>query len=360
MISVIIVEDELHILKYMQNILESYDIFQIKGTFSDPDKALSEFTNINPDCVFLDIEMPRLNGIELAREFQKIKKDIYIVFTTAYSQYAVQAFEVEAIDYLMKPISSKAISRSIKRIERTLANKLSSNHEVEKKSDIPVKCFGTFDVRDTKGEHVKWPTKKAEEVFAYFICHQGECISKWRLIDLFWPDINEEKGLNNLYNTIYRIKNVINQLDYSPQIKKINDGYVLEAKEPLSDIKYLSKLSKMKFDEIYISKASKFLLSYNTPMFSLKDYMWHLSIEKDVNQLVAKICNQLINHYKNENDLLSADKIIKHYTLQHLEDEVMMQNWLEIILNWKDKQKEMEYRDWFNKLLIAVELPILT
>lgn len=342
----------------MQKMVESYDIFQIKGAFSDPARALSEFADINPDCAFLDVVMPRMNGVELAKEFQKIKKDIYIVFTTAYSQYAVHAYDIEAIDYLMKPISSKDIARSMKRIEKTLAFKLSSNCEGEKKV-IPVKCFGAFDVRDTKGELVKWPTKKSEEVFAYFVCHQGECISKWRLIDLFWPDINEEKGLNNLYNTIYRIRNVINQLPYSPHIKKINDGYVLVSQEPLSDLKYLIQLAKMKFDEKYVSNASKFLLNYNTPMFGLKDYIWYLPIEQNVNQLVSKICYQLINHYRDENDLSSADKLIRHYTLQHLEDEIMMQSWLEIISNWMNKQKVIEYRDWFNKMLIATDLPTL-
>ena len=260
---------------------------------------------------------------------------------------------------VLRPLLFNDISRSIKRIEKTLLYKSSLNCDVRKRSYLPVKCFGIFDVRDIAGELVKWSTKKTEEVFAYFICHQNQHISKWQLLDLFWPDINEEKGLNNLYNTIYRIKNVITQLAYYPQIKKINDGYVLESHEPLSDLKYLNQLTKMNLNE-NISNVSRFLLNYNSPMFGLKDYIWHLGIEKDVNQLVSKLCNQLINYYRSENDIPSADELIRHYTLQHLEDKKMMQNWLEIIVNWKNKQKAIEYRDWFNKLLTAAELPLLT
>jgi two-component system, LytTR family, response regulator len=360
MISVVIVEDELNILRYIQKELEGYGIFKVKGAYSDPDEALSEFSDINPDCLFLDVKMPRVNGIELAQEFIKIKKDICIIYTADYSQYKELPYKAEAIDNLVRPILFNDISRSIRRIEKTLLYKASLNCEIGRKSYVPVKCFGTFIVRDIKGELVKWPTKKTEEVFAYFICHQDEYISKWKLIDLFWPDMDEEKGLNNLYNTIYRIKNVINQLAYYPEIKKVNDGYVLESLEPLSDLKYLDQLTKMKLNEKYISSASKFMLAYSSPMFGLKDYLWHLPIEKEANHLVSKLCNQLIDHYRNENDLNSADEVIRHYTIQHLEDEKMMQNWLEIIVSWKNKQKAIEYRDWFNKLLIAAELPTLT
>ena len=132
MVSVVIVEDELNILRYIQKELEGYGIFKVKGAYSDPAEALSEFGDINPDCLFLDVRMSGVNGIELVQKFLKIKKDICIIYTADYSQYRELPYNVEAIDNLVRPILFNDISRSIRRIEKTLLYKASLNCEVGK------------------------------------------------------------------------------------------------------------------------------------------------------------------------------------------------------------------------------------
>ena len=76
--------------------------------------------SLKPDVVFLDIEMPGINGIELARKIANIDPEIQIVFVTAYEQYALKAFEVSAVHYLLKPLSQEKINEAVNRVHRVL------------------------------------------------------------------------------------------------------------------------------------------------------------------------------------------------------------------------------------------------
>lgn len=108
----IIIEDEPKALKLLQEYVEQVDYLDLLFSSSDPLDALN-FTGNHPvDLVFLDINLPTLSGIELASLF---KKEIKIVFTTAYSQYAAQSYEHSTIDYLLKPIT---FSRFLKAVQK--------------------------------------------------------------------------------------------------------------------------------------------------------------------------------------------------------------------------------------------------
>ncbi len=88
------------------------------GAFQDPIEALESIKAQRPDAAFLDIEMPGLNGIELARKIAEFDPKIQIVFVTAYEQYALKAFEVSAVHYLLKPLTQDKINEAVKRVQR--------------------------------------------------------------------------------------------------------------------------------------------------------------------------------------------------------------------------------------------------
>lgn len=361
--SVMIVEDEVQILNHMQKMLSTFDDFQIKGAFLTPEEALAAFEDIQPDAVFLDIEMPRMNGIELARKMLEHQEDLHIIFTTAYGQYAINAFAVEALDYLMKPIMKEDVDRVIKRLNKTLKQRAPQKNRIKERSTFPVCCFGSFDVRDQQQQIVKWPTRKAEELFAYFLIHQGEYINKWELLDILWPDMEKERGLHNLYNTIYRIKPVLKNLPYSPRIRKINDGYMMEAGGPLSDLNHM--VTTMKYEKtnenFTIERAAELFFSYRTPLFGKRDYLWSLPLQKYVVHTYEKLCRRLLGHYRKLDQFGEAEEIIRHYISHHIEDETMMYVWLKLLASWKDHEEKVgAYRAWFNEKLKEAELPPLT
>lgn len=96
--------------------LEDFREIEIVGEASHGREALELTKKLKPDLIFLDIEMPNLNGIEVAEKVLKNGYKPYIVFVTAYEKYALDAFEVEAMDYILKPICEERLEKGMERI----------------------------------------------------------------------------------------------------------------------------------------------------------------------------------------------------------------------------------------------------
>lgn len=101
-ISCVIVDDEPYALELIQNYVSKTPFLELKGKCSNAFDALEILNNEKIDVIFLDIQMPELTGIELSKT---ISKETRIIFTTAFSEYALDGFKVDALDYLMKPFN---------------------------------------------------------------------------------------------------------------------------------------------------------------------------------------------------------------------------------------------------------------
>lgn len=116
-----LVDDEPLALKRLARLLQATDRVEIAGSTTDPEAAL-QFLSARPlDVLFLDIQMPGLNGFEL---IGRLLSPPMVIFTTAYDQYALKAFEVNSIDYLLKPVDPALLDRALAKIDlwRTGAN----------------------------------------------------------------------------------------------------------------------------------------------------------------------------------------------------------------------------------------------
>jgi DNA-binding LytR/AlgR family response regulator len=112
----LLVDDEPLAIDVLKQHIEVVDQLEVVGTSNNAFKAM-EFLQKNPvDLLFLDIQMPKLSGISLMRTLQKPPK---VIFTTAYKEYAIDAFELEAVDYLLKPISLERFLRAVNKLTQT-------------------------------------------------------------------------------------------------------------------------------------------------------------------------------------------------------------------------------------------------
>ncbi len=111
----LIVDDERLARNRLRRMLARSEGIEVIGEATDGKEALVKIAELQPDIVFLDIRMPELDGIEVAR---RLPKDVHVVFTTAYDEYAVQAFETSAVDYLLKPIESDRLDATVARLQR--------------------------------------------------------------------------------------------------------------------------------------------------------------------------------------------------------------------------------------------------
>jgi two-component system LytT family response regulator len=114
-----LVDDEALALKRLQRMLAPGRRVQIVGTSTDPVEAVPAILEAKPDILFLDIEMPGMTGFEMLAHLQP---QPWVVFTTAYDRYALEAFGVNSVDYLLKPIEAAQLDRALDKIERLRGN----------------------------------------------------------------------------------------------------------------------------------------------------------------------------------------------------------------------------------------------
>jgi len=129
MIKTIIIDDEQLAIESLQWEIENFcEDLKIIDTFTNPREAISGINYLKPDLVLLDIEMPEIDGFQLLQLLDYRNFDLII--TTAYNQYAIQAFKANAIDYLLKPIDPNDLTKSIERVKKRQSNN-SSNKNIE-------------------------------------------------------------------------------------------------------------------------------------------------------------------------------------------------------------------------------------
>ena len=110
-----LVDDEPLAVERLRRLLERTGRVEVTGSTTEPEKAVAALTVDPPDVCFLDIQMPRLNGFEV---LARLSSQPIIVFTTAYDQYALKAFGVNSVDYLLKPVEPESLDRALNKVER--------------------------------------------------------------------------------------------------------------------------------------------------------------------------------------------------------------------------------------------------
>jgi len=109
-----LVDDEPLALERLRRLLENSARVEVIGSTTTPEEALTALEADPPDVCFLDIQMPRLNGFDV---LAKLRRQPIVIFTTAHDQYALKAFGVNSVDYLLKPVDPESLDRALKKVE---------------------------------------------------------------------------------------------------------------------------------------------------------------------------------------------------------------------------------------------------
>jgi two-component system LytT family response regulator len=149
----LIVDDERLARNELKRLLEPYTKIEIVGEAANAEEALVMIDELQPDLLFLDIQMPGKNGFELLSSIEG--KSPEVIFTTAFDEYAIKAFEFNALDYLLKPIDNERLKDTIQRIEE---NQAQPEHATET-SERPEKILGENDQVFVKDGEKCWFVK---------------------------------------------------------------------------------------------------------------------------------------------------------------------------------------------------------
>lgn len=143
-IRTLIVDDERYAREELTYLLGKFLGVQVVGEAESGETAILKALQLLPDVVFLDVEMPKMNGIEVAKTLVELKKIPLIIFATAYPQFAAEAFRINATDYLLKPYDEGQLKQTIERIEKTLYP-VSTADNTEKPGKLAVETGGDID-----------------------------------------------------------------------------------------------------------------------------------------------------------------------------------------------------------------------
>lgn len=117
MIRCILIDDEKNALEMMEWLLKTYcPEVEIAAMCNSSEQGVEMISKLKPEVVFLDIEMPNMNGFDMLEKFETISFDV--VFCTAYDQFAIKAFKYSALDYLLKPVDPDDLKAAVKRIQQ--------------------------------------------------------------------------------------------------------------------------------------------------------------------------------------------------------------------------------------------------
>lgn len=193
--NIIAVDDERLVLEDLKDICEKISEVEKFNTFSNPADAL-EFAAMNGDIdvAFLDIEMPIMTGLELAKRLNRLIPEIKIIFVTGFKDYAFEAFGVNAIGYVLKPFSSEMIKKELSKVKPEGLNS---------KSKIVVKTFGYFDVF-VEDKPIYFSSSKAKELLALLVDRRGGSVSTENAISVLWPERNYDESVQSLFRKVLK------------------------------------------------------------------------------------------------------------------------------------------------------------
>lgn len=197
-IRTLIVDDERYAREELTYLLEKFPDVKLVGEAESGEVAILKALQLQPDVVFLDIEMPKMNGLEAAKALVELKKVPLIVFATAYPEFAAEAFRINAVDYLLKPYDEEQLKQTIDRIEKRLYPTTSANHS-ETIGKLAVEADGeityilpqsilyiyrdekvTKIITSTKGYEIRTTLKELEsrlEPFSFFRIHKSTLVN---------------------------------------------------------------------------------------------------------------------------------------------------------------------------------------
>src|SRR5262245_9502482 len=118
----VLVDDEPLAREELGYLLDQLDGIDVVGEATNGPDALAAIERLNPDLVFLDVQMPGLTGFEVARRLADRRLGSQIVFVTAFDQHAIEAFEVNAVDYLLKPVDPQRLEVAVQRVRRRISS----------------------------------------------------------------------------------------------------------------------------------------------------------------------------------------------------------------------------------------------
>ena len=294
MIRTVIVDDERPALEKLHKMLAQQEGIEVAETFTSSRKAIPAIGSIKPDVVFFDIEMPGISGLEATEQILAADPNIDVVFVTAFNQYAIEAFELNALDYLLKPVAEERLQKTLRRItaRRSMAAVISEPGQFKR-----VLSLGNFEMTNSNSEpvSVSWRTAKTRELFAFFLHHRNIFVTKGRIIETIWPGLETERATSRLHTTIYNLRKILKEKACGDVLQYVNNSYILKTENLYFDVEEFQQIvcSRQNSKEVAVHLLKRAVELYRGDYLQEEYYEWAAEERDHLLRLFLETIRQL-------------------------------------------------------------------
>jgi len=323
----IIIDDEYLAQEGLKMELAEFPEIEIVGQFADVQDFLEQACQLRPDLLFVDIEMPQMNGFDLINALQATLPGQLpvIVLVTAYAQYAVQAFETSVTDYLLKPVTATRLKKTLVRILPVWQEKMKATREADPSPDgmasttqtksqqergLTLCCFGPFNLTlGGKSLDLKWRSKKEVELLAYLACQRGQTVSKERVADALWPELDSKRASANLYLTYHYLQVTFERAQLKLPIVSVRSLMRIDLEHCTIDLiefeRLVNKVQQSQ-GQAKIQAMDELCTRFGQPLLDTLSSEWITSLRYSTEILLENYRFELARWYENSDPSKSA------------------------------------------------------
>jgi two-component SAPR family response regulator len=324
---VIIIDDEKLAIEVLEYYLSELNDIEIVGCYTDPRKFFQEQATIDYDVAFIDVEMPGLSGIDLARNLNVSRPNVVVVFVTAYKEYAFDAYQVDGFDYLMKPVSKERLRKTISKIRASLQKENS-----KELMQINFKLLGNFMILNgNQPVTMKWRTRRVKELLLYLIHHYPESVDRTQIIQEIWPEKDDKKALGELHATVYRLRLLCSDICGEDVIQVVSGQYYLQA-DITTDVDRLEAI--LSFEQASDTAVKNLLHHYQGEYLDVEGYEWankrRMDLQRRTLLFLENYLTLAMEREQEQQNLVLVESVLQ----KMLEIDPYNEDYLELLLEY--------------------------
>lgn len=348
---VVVIDDERAMQLIMQNMLAKIAGVDVAGVFGETASAESFMAGHEVHLVFVDIQLPNESGIAFARRLAESGRDVHVVFVTSHKEYALEAFEVYALDYLVKPVSPERLAKTVRRAMAMQPPQDAPDGGESR--PLVIQGLGGLFARSKQGGAIRWRTNKCAELFAFLLLNRGRSVSRERVIADVFAGMPEKNAVSYLNTTVYQLRKTLEPHGLKYSIRSENGGYRLELAE--ADIDFIILEQRLKafktIDGSNLEAAREAETLYTGDLFGERACLWSLHESERLARLYESFSLKLAAAMLRENDAASAIVLLKKLMQRNELNEEALGLLLTACAAQRDKQAlEKHYGRYIGKL----------
>lgn len=343
-----LIDDEQPCLDELAWMLEQYPDLKLMGMDTDPVKALASIAKHSPDAVFLDIDMPKIDGLELALRIQEQCSGVIVIFVTAHAQYALDAFKTHPLDFLLKPVRRARLDDCVAHLRKHYAL-LHPGRTIQYSPTL--RCFGVFEL--ICENEVKWGTRRVRELFLYLIGRNGSPASKQELLDALFGGQSDKSTVHNLYMTIYRLKSLLYTLDSERKLIRLTEDNRLNIAPGVCDFTDFMRFGQENaiITGENAAEAAHMLGLCRGPYLEKESFEWTGEVANEIETEYERISLGLGSYYISKGCLQEAEHIIESLLLRNELCEEAHTLLLDLTLRLGNRDAYLRYYEQYARML---------